>query len=108
MTWEILLTEIAQSMLMAITDRRLRGKIKDRIDGLSKEPEKQGKVLLGELSGYRSLRAAGQRYRIIYRLEKQTVVILVVAIGLRKDGSKKDVYALAKKLLQLGLIEGKS
>ncbi len=53
-------------MLEAIQDRRVRDKIRDRIDGLAQEPEKQGKPLTGELTGYRSLRAVGQRYRVIY------------------------------------------
>lgn len=33
------------------------------------------------------------------------ITVLVVALGIRKDGSKQDVYALAKKLLRLGLLE---
>lgn len=80
------------------------GKIRDRIDGLSSEPEQQGKPLFGELSGYRSLRAAGQRYRIIYRVEREKILVLVVATGIRKEGDKKDIYALARKLLRLKLL----
>ena len=34
-------------MLEAIQDRRVRDKIRDRIDGLAEEPEKQGKPLTG-------------------------------------------------------------
>ncbi len=30
--------------------------------------------------------------------------MLVVAPGIRKDGDKKDIYALAKKLVRLGLL----
>jgi len=46
-------------MLEAIQDRRVRDKIRDRIDGLAEEPEKQGKPLTGELTGYRSLATWG-------------------------------------------------
>ncbi|MBI3327446.1 MAG: type II toxin-antitoxin system RelE/ParE family toxin [Nitrospinae bacterium] len=92
-------------MLEAIQDRRIRGIIRDRIDGLAFEPEKQGRPLTGDLAGYRSLRAVGQRYRIIYRVEADKVLVLVVALGIRKEGSKRDVYALAQKLLRLGLLE---
>ena len=60
---------------------------------------------MGELTGYRSLRAAGQRYRIIYRIEKDKVVILIAAVGIRKEGSQVDIYALAKKLLRMRLVE---
>ena len=51
------------------------------------------------------MRAVGQRYRIIYTIEQNQVAVAVVALGIRKDGSKQDVYTLAKKLLRLGLIE---
>lgn len=32
-------------------------------------------------------------------------MVLVVALGIRKEGDKKDVYNLAKKLIRLGLLE---
>ncbi len=92
-------------MLQEVRDRRMREKLSERIDGLAHEPEKQGKALTGDLAGYRSLRAVGQRYRIIYRVEKNRVVVLVLAVGVRKEGSKADIYALAQKLLRLRLIE---
>ncbi len=91
-------------MLEAIQDRRVRDKIRDRIDGLAEEPEKQGKPLTGELTGYRSLRAVGQRYRVIYRIEEGKVLVLVMALGIRKEGSGKDIYVLAQKLLRLRLL----
>jgi mRNA interferase RelE/StbE len=91
-------------MLQDIADRRIREKIRDTIDRLAEEPEKQGKPLIGELSGYRTLRAAGQRFRIIFRIENRTVVVMVVAVGIRRDGSSRDVYTLAKKLVRLGLL----
>ena len=56
--------------LRAIPDRRVQKTIAASIDRLTKEPEKQGKPLLGELLGYRSLRAVGQRYRILYRVDQ--------------------------------------
>ncbi len=91
-------------MLEAIQDRRVRDKIRDRIDGIAEEPEKQGKPLTGELTGYRSLRAVGQRYRIIYRIEEGKVLVLVMDLGIRKEGSGKDIYMLAQKLLRLRLL----
>ena len=91
-------------MLEAIQDRRVRDKIRDRIDGIAEEPEKQGKPLTGELTGYRSLRAVGQRYRVIYRIEEGKVLVLVMDLGIRKEGSGKDIYVLAQKLLRLRLL----
>jgi len=92
-------------MLGEISDRRVREKIRDRIDDLEEEPEKQGKPLTGDLTGYRSLRAVGQRYRIIYQVERNKVLVFVIALGIRKEGSKADIYELAKKLLRLRLVE---
>ena len=91
-------------MLAAISDRRVREKIAYRIDGLSQDPDKQGKALTGELAGYRSIRAVGQRYRILYCVEKKEVVVIIVAVGIRKQGSRSDLYHLAKKLLRLKLL----
>lgn len=105
MSYRVFITPQALKMLRAIADRRIREKILARIDGLSHEPQKQGKPLLGSLSDYRSLRAAGQRYRILYRVEEDKVLVVVVATGIRKEGDKGDIYALAKKLLRLHLLE---
>ena len=92
-------------MLEAVRDRRVRRLLARRIDSLADEPEKQGKPLTGELATLRSIRAAGQRYRILYGVEEERVVVLVVALGLRKQGDRKDVYELARKLLRLRLRE---
>ena len=96
MTYAIEITPTALRMLKGIADSRVRGKIRDRIDGLKNDPQKQGKPLLGNLAGYRSIRAVGQKYRIIYQVKNEKVVVLVLALGIRKEGDKKDIYALAK------------
>ena len=103
--YRIVIQPIALRLLKEISDRRIRQKISDRIDKLQESPELQGKPLIGELDGYYSVRAVGQRYRIIYAIEQSQVTVMVVALGIRKDGSKQDVYALAKKLLRLGLLD---
>jgi len=74
------------------------------VDQLAESPEQQGKPLVGELAGFRSVRAVGQRYRIVYRVERQEVVVVIVAVGRRKASDKNDIYELAKKLLRLGLL----
>lgn len=104
MTFRIEITPTASQLLTGTSDRRIREKIAEKIDGLAAEPEKQGKPLTGEFVGYRSLRAVGQRYRIIYRIERAQVVVVVVAVGLRQEGGKKDIYSLAKKLIRLHLV----
>jgi len=105
LTYQIALTVQARKMLGSISDRRVQQKIQKRIDGLAEEPEKQGKPLVEELEGYRSLRAVGQRYRIIYAVERKKIVVYVLAVGLRKQGSRSDIYQIAKRLLRLGLLD---
>lgn len=105
MICRIFITPTALKMLGEIRDLRIRARIRNIIDGLATDPDKQGKPLLGELAGYRSIRAVGQRYRIIYRIEREKVTVLVVALGIREAGSKVDIYSLAKKLLRLKLLE---
>jgi mRNA interferase RelE/StbE len=105
LSYRIVLTPTARERLEAITDRRIRQKIGEGIDGLREAPASQGKALLGELAGYRSLRGAGQRYRIIYSVDRHKNQVLILAIGLRQQGGRRDVYSLAKKLLRLRLLE---
>lgn len=104
MTYRIVLTPTALKLLEVITDRRIREQIRDRVDGLAHEPEQQGKPLGGKLAGLRSIRVVGQRYRILYRVERTKVLVIVLAVGLRKEGDRHDIYRLAQKLIRLHLI----
>lgn len=104
MGFKIELTFQARRMLEEISDRRIRRIVGERISALAEEPERQGRPLLGELAGYRSIRAVGQRYRIIYEVHQDQVVV-VVAVGIRKEGDKRDVYRLMGRLINLGLVE---
>jgi mRNA interferase RelE/StbE len=103
-SWRILLTPTAVKLLAEISDRRIREQICAVIDRLTEDPEKQGKALLGELAEFRSIRAAGQRYRIIYQIRDNEIVVVIVAVGIRRDGAKNDIYNLAKKLFRLRLL----
>lgn len=105
MRWNIKLTAPALKQLAAIRDTRIREQISKKINTLADNPEQQGKPLSDELSGYYSVRAVGQRYRILFKLEADRIIVVVVALGMRKDGDKKDVYALAKRLARLGLLD---
>jgi mRNA interferase RelE/StbE len=104
LTYGIVVTPLARGMLEAIADRRVREKLANAIDSLESDPELRGKPLGDDLAGYRSVRAVGQRYRIIYRVERSEVVIVIVAAGIRKEGSREDVYRVAAKLIRLGLL----
>jgi mRNA interferase RelE/StbE len=98
--YEIQFSPLALEMLEAVQDKRELGKLRDRINQLKLEPDKQGKALTDNLAGLRSVRAVGQRYRIVYEIEEETIVVLVIGVGRRKDGDKKDIYRLLGKLLQ--------
>ena len=104
MKYQVQFLPEAAKRLSDISDRRIQEKIRDRIEALKEDPEKQGKPLLGEWTGYRAVRAVGQRYRIIYRVEREKIVVLVVGVGIRKEGSREDIYELAKKLLRFRLV----
>jgi len=97
-------TETAVKLAEAIDDRRIRRIIVERAEQLAQDPEKQGKPLVGELAGFRSVEAVGQRHRIIYRVERKEVIVLIVAVGRRKAGVTSDIYELARKLLKQGLL----
>ena len=106
--WEVRVTQTAANMLRNITDARIRRKILDVIAKLKEQPDVKGKALIGELAGFRSIRAVGQRYRILYHLEGSQVVVYVVAIGIRKEGDKGDIYKLAQRMMRLGLLASES
>jgi mRNA interferase RelE/StbE len=105
--YRVVLTDEAEKLLAAIRDKRELKLLISRIEQLAENPEQQGKALREDLAGYRALRAVGQRYRIVYRIEEDAVLVVVVALGRRKDGdgkafqgNRKDVYQLAQKLVQ--------
>ena len=103
--WKIEVTQTAAAMLRDISDVRVRNTIIKAIDDLATSPELKGKSLWGELQGYYSIRAVGQRYRVVYRLDENVITVLVVAAGIRREGDKSDIYRLAQKLVTLGLTE---
>lgn len=105
MRWQIKHTPPVRKQLTSITDQRILQGIKQRIDGLAYDPEKQGKPLGDELEGYRSIRAVGQRYRIVYHIEESQATVFIVTVGIRRERDRIDVYALAKRLIRLGLLE---
>jgi mRNA interferase RelE/StbE len=135
--YRIQLTPKALEMLAQVKDQRHRKSLSLRIDKLKLDPEKQGKPLVDQLKGYRSVRAVNQRYRIrehptfvgakhsgeesisqnrefiirmlrpqwgiykngmlpriIYKVDRDLILVLVVGVGLRREGDGKDIYAM--------------
>lgn len=97
--YQIRLTKQARKLFKKIKDRREQEILLARLEKLKYNPDWQGKALVKELSSYRSVRAAGQRYRIVYQVQEEKVLVLVIAIGRRKQGDKQDIYTVTKKLL---------
>lgn len=98
--YRIELTPLALEMLAEVKDQRHRLGLINRIEKLKSEPEKQGKPLGDILKGYRSVRAVSQRYRIIYKVDRDRVFVVVVGVGLRRQGDRSDIYALFERLLE--------
>ncbi len=67
-------------------DPSIRKVIKKAVESLSVNPAK-GKPLSYELAGLHSLRTAD--YRIIYRVREKQLVIIVIAVGHRKEIYKR-------------------
>ena len=97
--YRVALTKEARSDLDAVSDVRSRRSITERLLRLELEPDKQGKPLGRDLKGFYSVRAAGQRYRVVYELQKVKTLVVVVVIGIRKEGDKSDAYEVARKRL---------
>lgn len=102
MIHRIILSEEAKLYFGAL-DVKTRTVIARKIEGLKEAPNIQGKPLSGSLAKYRSVHAAG-RYRIIYEVKPEEITVIVIAVGIRKDGSKVDVYETLKKLLRLKIL----
>jgi mRNA interferase RelE/StbE len=104
MAYRIEITPTALESLQHVADRRTRSAIVRRIDALVEEPEAQGSALRGDLAGLMSVRAAGQRYRVIFRIDEPNEQVVALLAGIRRECSRHDVYALAQRLVERGLI----
>ena len=79
--WQIEYTGTAQKFIKLL-DNKDKDRIMKSVESLQMNPD-LGKQLVGPLKGLRSLRVG--RYRIIYKKEINELIILVVAIGHRKN-----------------------
>ena len=90
----ILYTSEARKTLKKL-DASVRGFIRKAVESLASNPER-GKPLTHDLAGLRSLRASD--YRIIYRIRGGELLVLVLAVGHRRD-----VYKRLAELLSLAV-----
>jgi mRNA-degrading endonuclease RelE of RelBE toxin-antitoxin system len=103
--YSIEISPTAFRSLKAIRDKRVQSEIRGAIDGLAKGPEAQGKSLFKPLEGLRSIRAVRSRYRILYKVDKAKHLVSVLLIGERRPGREEDVYAVARRLVNLLLVD---
>lgn len=91
MSWRVIYHEDVATDLQAIGQSEARiilKVIEKRI--MHGEPDKLGKALMGQLAGCRRIRTGSTR--IVYRVNKKTIEVLIIAVGQRKDSA---VYAAA-------------
>ncbi|MFH1177474.1 MAG: type II toxin-antitoxin system RelE/ParE family toxin [Acidobacteriota bacterium] len=91
MSWTILYTASAARAIRSL-DRRVQRRVRAAVEKLQAEPER-GKPLQLTLKGLRSWRTCD--YRIIYRIRRDVLEILVVAVGHRRE-----VYDRVRGLLR--------
>lgn len=102
--WVVRIMPEAKKHMAEIKDRGMQQSLTKALQRLQQEPDKRGKPLHDELLGFRSLRAVGERYRIIYKVIEETYEVHVVTVGIRKEGSRIDAYEVAQRLLKAGRI----
>src|SRR5437016_127937 len=106
-------TQTARTALAQLPLKVRRGLL-DKTEELRKadDPTTVYKPLTGPLQGY--YRISYSRYRAIYSVARETlgggevaihIIIRFVAVGIRKEGDKKDIYRFVQKLLKLGVIQ---
>lgn len=81
--------------------RRFDGKTKEKIKAklrelLSTAPEEVGAPLRFELREYRKL-VLFDKYRVVYRVQKDEVLVFILAVGIRRDD---EVYEEALRRLR--------
>jgi len=81
-------------------DPRTKDKIKQKcLQLLSYEPEKAGEPLRPPLGHYRKL-VVFNNYRVIYRVDRDEVIVFILAVGIRRDA---EIYEIALKRLKRGV-----
>lgn len=105
-------TTTAKQQLATLPTNVRKGLIR-KADGLLNcdDPKRVHKPLKGPLQGY--YRITWSRYRAVYKVEEERlanddilvhITITFVAAGKRKERDKKDIYRLAEKMVDTGLI----
>jgi mRNA interferase RelE/StbE len=98
-TWRVEFLPAAAEEDLPALPKAARGRVLSAIrKRLSLDPEGYGEPLRKELFGFWKLRVGD--YRVIYRIDKGTITVLIVKVGMRRDAEVyKDMLARLKKSL---------
>lgn len=108
-TIDITWTETAIEALRSLPKQAARGLYR-KVGALheAEDPRSVGKPLTGPLQGYHRL--VHSRYRAVYGVEEAVdttgirvlrITVVVLIVGKREAGSRRDIYELAKKLVEM-------
>lgn len=79
--YQIEITRSAARAIERLPNKGVRQRVVDRIAGLADEPRPLGCTKLAGREGYYRVRQG--RYRIVYRVENDRLIVVVVTIGHR-------------------------
>lgn len=80
--YRVLIKRPAKKELLAVSTKRDRQRIVQRIQALADDPRPTG---CQKLSGYDRYRLPQGRYRVVYEVRDAEVVVVVIRIGHRRD-----------------------
>ena len=78
-------------------DRGLKDQFLKVLDRRLLEPRVEGALLRGDLEGLYRIKLAKSGYRLVYAVQDEVLIVLVIAVGKREN---KDVYRTATKRLR--------
>jgi mRNA-degrading endonuclease RelE of RelBE toxin-antitoxin system len=100
--FRVFFTEIARQSYSKL-DGSIKPSIRKAIEEkLAVAPDHYGDPLSGALSGYWKYRHPS--HRIIYTIEKDTLIVIVCAIGSRKASDYNDIYAWFARMVESGKV----
>ena len=79
-------------------DVRLRKQFQKKLAERLRQPRVEADRLSGTRNGYR-LKARSAGYRLVYEVQDDRLVVLVVAVA-KRDAGKRDVFDLAQERMQ--------
>ena len=93
-------TEQAKQAITAL-DGSIRKQLRRILERkLAVSPYQHGKPLAGRLAGYWSHRFAA--HRVIYRIYDDFQLVVICAVGSRREGNRADVYRQFKAIVDAG------